>query len=157
MFHRHCQVCEEYQNCLMFAGREFLEAEDLLFSARHVSYWDSLEAAIHCFLLAIRVRCVCVCVCARVITWASVYCVYGSDAWEPWNEHHGCHVLPGDWWQMWGKENDNNSNFSHFNSQYYVNYNLTWCFNLIVIIIIVIIIVLVHCVAIYYRKRIMFR
>ena len=37
-------------------GREFIEAEELLYSGRHVTYWDSFEAAIQCFLLAIRVR-----------------------------------------------------------------------------------------------------
>lgn len=36
------------------AGRQFIAAEDKLFSARHPSYWDSLDAAIHCFMLAIE-------------------------------------------------------------------------------------------------------
>lgn len=37
-------------------GRQFLEAEEILFSGRHASYWESLEAALHCFALAIEVE-----------------------------------------------------------------------------------------------------
>lgn len=38
------------------AGRQFLEAEDILFSARHASYWESLEAGTHCFIMAIQAQ-----------------------------------------------------------------------------------------------------
>ena len=36
-------------------GRQFIAAEELLFSARHASYWESLDAGINCFMLAIEV------------------------------------------------------------------------------------------------------
>ena len=39
----------------VFIGRQFIAAEELLFSARHASYWESLDAAVHCFMLAIEV------------------------------------------------------------------------------------------------------
>ncbi len=39
-----------------FVGRQFLEAEDILFQARHASYWESMEAGVQCFLMAIEVR-----------------------------------------------------------------------------------------------------
>ena len=45
----------------LLVGRQFLEAEDILFSARHASYWESLEAGTHCFIMAIEVWCLCVC------------------------------------------------------------------------------------------------
>lgn len=38
------------------AGRQFIEAEDVLFSARHASYWESLEAGTHCFIMAIEAQ-----------------------------------------------------------------------------------------------------
>ena len=39
-----------------FAGRQFFTVEEMLFSAHHASYGESLEAGIHCFLVAIEVR-----------------------------------------------------------------------------------------------------
>lgn len=38
------------------AGRQFIAAEEQLFSARHASYWESLDAGINCFMLAIEVE-----------------------------------------------------------------------------------------------------
>ena len=40
----------------MGAGRQFIAAEEQLFSARHASYWESLDAGINCFMLAIEVE-----------------------------------------------------------------------------------------------------
>ena len=37
------------------SGRQFLEAEEVLFKTRHASYWESLEAGVQCFILAIEV------------------------------------------------------------------------------------------------------
>lgn len=36
------------------AGRQFFTVEEMLFSAHHASYEESLEAGIHCFLMAIH-------------------------------------------------------------------------------------------------------
>ncbi len=46
----------------VFAGRQFLIAEDILFTGGYPSYGDSLDAGVQCFLLAIEVglRSVCV-------------------------------------------------------------------------------------------------
>lgn len=42
--------------CVIFClGRQFFEAEDILFSARHASYRESLDAGTHCFIMAIQV------------------------------------------------------------------------------------------------------
>jgi len=40
---------------LSLSGRQFLQAEEILYSARHASYEESLEAGVQCFLLAIDV------------------------------------------------------------------------------------------------------
>jgi len=40
---------------LLLPGRQFLQAEEILYSARHASYEESLEAGVQCFLLAIDV------------------------------------------------------------------------------------------------------
>lgn len=37
------------------AARQFLMAEDQLYQARNASYVEMVEAAVHCFLLAIHV------------------------------------------------------------------------------------------------------
>ena len=41
--------------CSLQPGRQFLQAEEVLFSAVHASYEESLEAGIQCFLLAMDV------------------------------------------------------------------------------------------------------
>jgi hypothetical protein len=38
------------------AGRQFFTAEELLFSAHHASYRESLDAGVHCFIMAVDVR-----------------------------------------------------------------------------------------------------
>lgn len=40
---------------VLLVGRQFLIAEDILFTGGYPSYGDSLEAGIQCFLLAIEV------------------------------------------------------------------------------------------------------
>lgn len=40
---------------LLLVGRQFIAAEELLFTARHASYWESLDAGVNCFMLAIEV------------------------------------------------------------------------------------------------------
>ena len=47
--------CLTVDNCFLYSGRQFLQAEDMLFSALHTSYEESLEAGIQCFLLSIDV------------------------------------------------------------------------------------------------------
>ena len=44
-----------YWSVVVHIGRQFIAAEDLLYSARHATYWDSLDAAVNCFMLAIEV------------------------------------------------------------------------------------------------------
>ena len=36
-------------------GRQFFQAEDVLYSARHASYWECLDAGVQCYMLAIEV------------------------------------------------------------------------------------------------------
>ena len=48
-----CNV--DYINYVFFTGRQFFQAEEVLYSARHASYEESLEAGIQCFLLSIEV------------------------------------------------------------------------------------------------------
>ena len=49
------KLCIFYVFSPMATGRQFIAAEELLFSARHASYWESLDAGINCFMLAIEV------------------------------------------------------------------------------------------------------
>ena len=37
-------------------GRQFFTAEEMLFTAHHASYRESLDAGVHCFIMAIDVR-----------------------------------------------------------------------------------------------------
>ena len=52
--HTHC-IYTHTHTLYTYTGRQFIAAEDLLFSARHPSYWESLDAAVNCFMLAIEV------------------------------------------------------------------------------------------------------
>ena len=47
--------CNYYIDYIFFTGRQFFQAEEVLYSARHTSYGESLEAGIQCFLLSIEV------------------------------------------------------------------------------------------------------
>lgn len=38
------------------SGRQFFTVEEMLYSAHHATYEESLEAGTHCFLMAIDVR-----------------------------------------------------------------------------------------------------
>ena len=49
----HVCTCIIYMYIL--SGRQFFTVEEMLFSAHHASYEESLEAGIHCFLMAIHV------------------------------------------------------------------------------------------------------
>lgn len=86
-----------------------------MYSARHASYWESLDAAVHCFLLAIQVRqgatvivvnvafavlfllllllSQCFPIIVGVVT--VVYLLF-SGSREAEAECYGCHVLLGD-------------------------------------------------------------
>lgn len=48
-------LCNYYIDYIFFTGRQFFQAEEVLYSARHTSYEESLEAGIQCFLLSIEV------------------------------------------------------------------------------------------------------
>ena len=77
-------------------GRQFLIAEDILFTGSYPSYGDSLDAGIQCFLLAIEVggdgEPVMVCTGA-----------VGSGSLQTWQPGDGCNVLSRDCTQTQGK------------------------------------------------------
>ena len=76
----------------------------MLYSARHASYWDSLAAAVHCFLWAIQARkrllfVVCLLCCyilCMVISVVAIPQYTPAGSREAEVECDGCHVLLGD-------------------------------------------------------------
>ena len=49
--------CIVLQTCaICYIGRQFFQAEDVLFTAKQATYRECLEAGVQCFLLAIDVR-----------------------------------------------------------------------------------------------------
>lgn len=52
---KKAKVCIFHDIVISPTGRQFIAAEELLFSARHASYWESLDAGVNCFMLAIEV------------------------------------------------------------------------------------------------------
>ena len=40
---------------IIYTGRQFFTVEEMLFSAHHATYWECLDAGVHCFLMAIDV------------------------------------------------------------------------------------------------------
>ena len=67
----------EVRNVL--SGRQFLHAEEILYSARHASYEESLEAGVQCFLLAIDVSVLPLC---QELLCDEASCSAGLQLWE---------------------------------------------------------------------------
>lgn len=95
--HGPMQVCKRQRKIhtphySFTAGRQFLEAEDSLFKAQHASYWECLDAGIHCFIRAIEVF------RYPVILCPDLCCMLGSGKGEA--QYDGSCLLSRDCWQV---------------------------------------------------------